>query len=539
MIKYIEKHPIISICIFVLITLLPNLGIFPVSIMEARDFITAREMVCNGNWILTTMNGIARYEKPPLPTWLSALSSMIFGISSVWAMRLPQVLMVIFTGIFSFLFSNLILKNKIHSFYNAIITITSFYVIGIIFEAPWDIFTHAFMLSGIYYLFKSFEAEQNKWPNIILSGLFTGLSFLSKGPVSLYALLLPFLIAYGITYKLKLKRKILPVITIILISLSTGIWWYLYIRLKDPLSFSEIAGRETGNWGKYHIKPFYFYWSFFTKSGLWTIPSLISLLYPYMKNKVTNIKAYKLTLLWTAFSVILLSVIPEKKDRYIMPVLIPLSINTGFYIEYLFRKFKTITKKKELFPIYFNYILIALSGFALPAIIYFITKKNLSGNMSIYILSSCIFITSGAGIVFNLRKKEIKQTILLSILFYACIFIFALPMLKKTFISKNYVPISGLKEKSEKHDLKIYLYDYISPEMLWQYGNKIPELKRTGNNFDTKETQFGLLVNSTDKNIMQNIEKKYTIKKIKTFNLNTANRNGSRLKNDFYILRKK
>ena len=60
-----------------------NLDVLYPNIMEARNFITAREMVSDGNWLLTTMNGEPRYEKPPLPTWLAAISGMIFGFESV------------------------------------------------------------------------------------------------------------------------------------------------------------------------------------------------------------------------------------------------------------------------------------------------------------------------------------------------------------------------------------------------------------------------------------------------------------------------
>lgn len=52
-----------------------NLDVLDVTIMEARNFITAREMTLDGNWLLTTMNGEPRYQKPPLPTWLAAISS--------------------------------------------------------------------------------------------------------------------------------------------------------------------------------------------------------------------------------------------------------------------------------------------------------------------------------------------------------------------------------------------------------------------------------------------------------------------------------
>ncbi|MFT7330487.1 MAG: hypothetical protein ACI848_000553, partial [Roseivirga sp.] len=54
-IKYVENHPVTSIFLFSLLLLLPNLNSAVLTIMEARNFITAREMVLDGNWILTTM----------------------------------------------------------------------------------------------------------------------------------------------------------------------------------------------------------------------------------------------------------------------------------------------------------------------------------------------------------------------------------------------------------------------------------------------------------------------------------------------------
>jgi len=80
MIKTIEKYPILTLFILVAIILLPALNKFRVPIMEARNFITAREMITDGNWILTTMNGGPRYEKPPLPTWITAVFGLLFGI---------------------------------------------------------------------------------------------------------------------------------------------------------------------------------------------------------------------------------------------------------------------------------------------------------------------------------------------------------------------------------------------------------------------------------------------------------------------------
>ena len=96
MIKTIEKYPIATLSIVIVLMLLIHLDVPNVTIMEARNFITAREMVHDNNWLLTTMNGEARYQKPPLPTWLTATSGLVFGMQSLFALRLPAALMVLF-----------------------------------------------------------------------------------------------------------------------------------------------------------------------------------------------------------------------------------------------------------------------------------------------------------------------------------------------------------------------------------------------------------------------------------------------------------
>ena len=207
MIKTIEKYPIATLSIVIILMLLVHLDIPNVTIMEARNFITAREMVQDNNWILTTMNGEPRYQKPPLPTWLTAFSGLIFGINNLFALRLPAALMVLFLGIFSYYFSLKLSLSKKNSFRNSLILVTSFYVFAILNEAPWDIYTHGFMLAGLYFLFRFFEENKHVWKNAILAAILIGLSIMCKGPVSLYAVFLPFLISYSPQIALKALRS--------------------------------------------------------------------------------------------------------------------------------------------------------------------------------------------------------------------------------------------------------------------------------------------------------------------------------------------
>ncbi|WP_347924888.1 glycosyltransferase family 39 protein [Pontimicrobium sp. SW4] len=543
MLNKIEQHPIMSIIVIVLLMLCINIDVIDVTIMEARNFITAREMIDDGNWLLTTMNGKPRYQKPPLPSWLAALSGLLFGIKNIFALRLPGILMVAVTGIASYLLSLKLLNNKTHALINAFITITSFYVIGIIIEAPWDIFTHGFMLVSILHLFQLFEKKTNYWKHTLIAGLFFGLSILCKGPISLYALLLPFLLAYGFSYKFKnLRAKTFSIFSFIIIALIIGGWWYLYVRLEDPITFNEITSKETGNWGSYNVRPFYYYWSFFTQSGLWTIPAFIALLYPYMKSRVSNLKAYRFSFYWTIFAVILLSIIPEKKSRYLMPVLIPMAINTGFYIEYLIRKFKDIKDKKETIPVYFNFGLIACIGILFP-LVGFAIGTFLTGTILLwFLLASVVLLTIGILIILNLKRKQMKQVFYLSIAFMVAVLVSVLP-LSKIQGTASYNSISSLKSQLEKENLSIYSLNGVAPEMIWQFGTKIPQIHTDSTYNFPSESKFAILSKKLEKHQLQFLEETFIIQPKEVFNLNRK-ANGERgykkrLVSKLYIFTKK
>ena len=192
-------------------------------------------------------------------------------------------------------------KNN-HPLNASLILITSFYIFFSGRDNQWDMYTHAFMMVCIFYLYKSFNQNNAAFKNIIIAGLFFGFSFLSKGPVSLYALWLSFLIAYFIVYRNNKGRKLLNVLFVLIIGLLIGFSWPLYVKYFDP-HVADALSKQAANWGSYEIKPFWYYWSFFTQSGIWTIPAVMALMYFYMLRRVQNVKAYSFSFLWTIISV--------------------------------------------------------------------------------------------------------------------------------------------------------------------------------------------------------------------------------------------
>lgn len=110
------------------ILLLSGLDKIDVNIMEARNFISAREMVQNKEYLLTTINNEPRYQKPPLPTWLTAASGSIFGFDSLFGLRLPVVAITLLLVILFYRLSRLLGLEVVLSMNNGLILITSFYI---------------------------------------------------------------------------------------------------------------------------------------------------------------------------------------------------------------------------------------------------------------------------------------------------------------------------------------------------------------------------------------------------------------------------
>lgn len=511
--------------------------------MEARNFISAREMLTHDNWIFTTMNEEARYEKPPFPTWLTALSAAIFGMENLFAYRLPAALTSIFLLIIFFKLQLLLHIRKNLAFLSSLVLMTSFYIVFSGRDGQWDIFTHAYMLGCIYFLIRLIKYDTKSYLYATIAGLFFGASLLSKGPVSLYALFLPFLISYGITYKFKnLTTKWRTLLLFLIVGLISGCWWLWVVHTFDTEAFSEVAEVESGRWLTYNVRPIWYYWSFFTQSGIWTIPAFLSLFYWYLNPRVSNLKAYTFYILWTLFSVLLLSIIPEKKSRYLLPVLIPLAMTTGFYVEYIIKNFRLRLTKTEKIPVYINFIVLILISLSAPFILYYFFGTDIWEKALSYIIFIMAMVTIGGAIIYGLIKKMPRLLFGMQILMILVILNLGFPLAELISPHRNNPNIEDLIAIQKKEGIPIYEATGVIPEMLFEYGKPIPEVKNEKSlPMDTDIQKFGLLVNSDDNPEWRENFKGYNFELINTWDLNPTMAKGenNRLIRNLYILTKK
>lgn len=174
MINYLEKHPYFTLSITCLLLYFFNLGELPASIMEARNFNVAREIITQDNWLKTTMNGIARYQKPPLPPWLTVPFIKMFSLDVVQAYRIPTSI-IASLGVFSmYKIVKLLANHQQIALYSALTLATSFYYVVIRFEAPSDTYTHVMMILAIFFCIRLFQRPTINY-NLLLGGLFYGL----------------------------------------------------------------------------------------------------------------------------------------------------------------------------------------------------------------------------------------------------------------------------------------------------------------------------------------------------------------------------
>ena len=133
----------------------------------------------------------------------------------------------------------------------------------------------------------------------------------------------------------------------------------------------------------------------------------------------------------------------------------------------------TMKDKREIWPVYIEFGIPAVIGIALPVAIVFIMKQDVTHHLVLYIVSSLVFLAIGINIIRFIVKKQIDKVFLLTVGLFGSLLLFGLPLLSSDLIGKPLHPISGLKTESDVKHIKVYCYDFIAPEMIWQYGDKI------------------------------------------------------------------
>ncbi|RDC62951.1 ArnT family glycosyltransferase [Adhaeribacter pallidiroseus] len=458
-------------------TFFQNLQALEPSLMEARNFITVREITQNGTWLIPTLNGQPRLAKPPLPTWLTAFS--ILGADDLYdlaALRFPAACVSALLVFFLYLFTRRLTRDRYLPFLAGLVLATSFSFFNIGRQGTWDIYCHSFMMGGIWLLVTGLQAENKAWGIFAGSGLLMGFSFLSKGPVSFYALLLPFLISYAWGYGTSnLKKHRTGIIIVTIICLLVSLAWPFYVYLQEPARMATNISNESTAWVNRHVKPFWFYISFPWQAGIWAIFAVTALVIPYARRRIALYGNYRFLSSWVFSCFILLSLIPEKKERYLLPLLMPLALLTAYYLRYMWEVFQNkAATKSDRVVFLINTVVYVLISLALPVMLYILGYQHNLITTTTLIWSSCLFLILAVCFVQFFLKKDFRLFLAAAVILHVVALFFLIPRYQSLVHPvKNYVGLDQVRQIKELHVVPFYAVQEISPEHIWEVGKQV------------------------------------------------------------------
>src|SRR3546814_706681 len=184
----------------------------------------------NGNWVTPMGLHGPFWAKPPLSTWVSALSMQWFGISA-FASRLPNLLLMILTiamvyalvtqkrGKDAALFATLVAASMLLTFVVAGTVMTD---TTLVFATTW----------GLFAFWQARQTGLKRWGYLLFAAL--GVGLLAKGRVAIVLTGMP-IFCWALWQKdLKASLRCLPWVGGILLMLAIALPWYLLAEHRTP-----------------------------------------------------------------------------------------------------------------------------------------------------------------------------------------------------------------------------------------------------------------------------------------------------------------
>ena len=305
------------------------LGVAPLFDVDEGAFAEAtREMISNGDWLHTTLNGADRFDKPILVYWLQAASLLVFGKSDA-AVRLPS-------AICGFLWCLAVARFAWPRFgaraawSSAAILATSLGVIAIGRAATADALLNLLLALTAFDLWRHVETGAKaplRW-----AALWAALGILDKGPI---ALLVP---GGAIVVWAVLSRDLKPLLRAVsdlpawLILVGVAAPWYVYALHRHGQAFIDgfvmkhNVGRFTGTLEGHAGGPLYYVIALPLIALPWT-PLFIALL-PRLE-RLWQEPLTRWLLCWSGFVLVFFSLSGTKLPHYVLYGYTPLALLGG------------------------------------------------------------------------------------------------------------------------------------------------------------------------------------------------------------------
>ncbi|ALK98293.1 glycosyltransferase [Massilia sp. WF1] len=306
---------------------------------EGRYAEMAREMFASGDWITTRLNGIKYFEKPPLQTWMNALTFELFGLGD-WQARL-------WTGLCGLLgvgltgYAGLRVFGARIGFYAALVLGSSLYWVICSQVNSVDMSLSAMMTVALCALLiaqrdEATPAEQRNWMLVCWAGM--ALSVLAKG---LIGLVLPggVLVLYTLFARDWKIWTRLHLVKGLLLFFLIATPWFVLVGMKNPEQphfffihehFDRFLKKEHHREAAWYV--------FFVLLAAGSVPWVGVLVQSLVlgAKRATEPGRFKprlMLLVWTAFIILFFTKSNSKLPGYIVPVFPAVALLIANYLE--------------------------------------------------------------------------------------------------------------------------------------------------------------------------------------------------------------
>lgn len=359
----------ISVIVILLFRLFLTSAIPLLDKTESRYAEISRIMWETKEWVVLQIDyGIPFWAKPPLSTWLSATSFLIFGVNE-FAARFPSYLLSVLILVIAGRF----VKKEGISFYLPgfiLLTMPEFLIhTGVVSTDSALSFSMTLMMLSFWKMMNN--SKKTYWNYLFFIGLALGL--LAKGPL-IMVLTFPPLFIWCLLDLKRFKELFsrLPIVFGTIITIAIALPWYLLVEQRSP-GFSEYffvgehfkrfvePGWKGDLYGSGHSQPTGMIWILMLA---FCFPWFQIVLYKLWKNRVTILKDR-----WVSFLVLWLFWLPlfftfskNILHTYTLPITIPMMFLMVHYWKDFHSK-KVLLRVGLFFPIavFIAYLVLMIS----------------------------------------------------------------------------------------------------------------------------------------------------------------------------------
>jgi 4-amino-4-deoxy-L-arabinose transferase-like glycosyltransferase len=304
---------------------------------EGRYAEMAREMLLSGDWITTRLNGIKYFEKPPLHTWMSAVSFALFGIGD-WQARLWNGLCGVLTVFLTGYAGQRVFGGRAGVYAALVLGSTLFWAATSQFNSL-DLSVAATMALSLCALLiaqrdEAGAAERLRWMMVCWAGM--ALSLLAKG---LIGIVLPggVLFLYALLSGDRAIWLRLHPVRGLLLLLALALPWFLLMAARNPEQPHFFFIHE--HWERFMLKthhregPWYYFLVLLVPAALPWLPALPASLALAGKRVAGRFQPGRLLLVWVVFILFFFSYSSSKLPGYMVPIFPALALLAGVYLE--------------------------------------------------------------------------------------------------------------------------------------------------------------------------------------------------------------